>query len=88
VGSDAMVRLQNTKEMTMPNLKKQVDRNDENNHHANPPGNPVLEQDVTEMERLMQKKYAAIDNARASQTADVAQHGHPIKQPNKVTNNS
>lgn len=83
-----MVRLQNTKEMTMPHLKKQVDRNDENNHHANPPGNPVLEQDVTEMERLMQKKYAAIDNARASQTADIAQHVHPIKQPNKATNNS
>ncbi len=75
----------------MPNSHKQVDRNDAN-HHANPPGNPMLEQDVTEMERVMQKKYAAIDNARASQEANPAQHNtpgkHPIKQPNKATNNS
>jgi hypothetical protein len=77
--------------MTMPNSSKPVDHSN-GSHSANPPGNPVLEQDVTEMERVMQKKYAAIDSARASQTANVAQHNnpgkHPIKQPNKTTNNS
>lgn len=72
----------------MPNSDKQVDQNDENSHPANPPGNPVLEQDVTEMEKIMKKKYAEIDNARASQNAHVSQHNNPIKQPNKVTNNS
>lgn len=76
----------------MPNSNKPVDRKEGNNHHANPPGNPVLEQDVTEMERLMQKKYAAADSARASQTPNLAPLGdpgkHPIKQPNNATNNS
>ena len=75
----------------MQNSGKKDDSND-GNHQVNPPGNPVLEQDVTEMERLMQKKYATVDDARISQTATNPQHSnpgkHPIKQPNKTTNNS
>lgn len=76
----------------MSNSSKQADRTDANNHHANPPGNPVLQKDGAELEKARQKEFADVDNAKASQTAELSQHSnptkHPIKQPNKATNNN
>lgn len=75
----------------MSNTPKQAEEK-ENNHQANPPGNPMLKQDGAELEKARQKEFADVDNAKASQTAELSQHSnpgkHPIKQPNKTTNNS
>lgn len=77
----------------MPNSPKQSDkRTDESNHHANPPGNPLFKEDDANLEKSRQQEFAAIDDAKASQTANLSKHSnptkHPIKQPNKVTNNN
>lgn len=59
----------------------------EKNHAANPPGDPMLKQrDEHGQARL--KELAAIEEADADQTAHVRQQNLPIKQPNKVTNDS
>jgi hypothetical protein len=71
----------------MSNTPKQ-DQDKENNHQANPPGNPMLKQDDADLEKSRQNEFAATEEAKASQTANVNQHNIPIKQPNKATNNS
>lgn len=72
--------------------KKSDNATEENQHHPNPPGNPMLKQDDADLEKSRQQEFAAIDDAKASQTANLSKHSnstkHPIKQPNKTTNNS
>lgn len=60
----------------------------DNNHNANPPGNPMLKQDDADLDKARQNEFAAAEEAKASQTANINQHNLPIKQPNKATNNS
>tara|TARA_R110001599_G_scaffold171353_1_gene362276 strand:+ start:285891 stop:286106 length:216 start_codon:yes stop_codon:yes gene_type:complete len=71
----------------MSNTPKDVEDKD-NNHNANPPGNPMLKQDEADLDKARQNEFAAAEDAKASQTANVNQHNLPIKQPNKATNNS
>lgn len=71
----------------MSNTTKDVEEKD-TNHSANPPGNPMLKQDDADLEKSRQNEFAAVEDAKASQTANVNQHNLPIKQPNKATNHS
>ena len=60
----------------------------DSNHSANPPGNPMLKQDEADLDKSRQNEFDAVEDAKASQTANLSQHNLPIKQPNKATNNS
>ena len=60
----------------------------DSNHSVNPPGNPMLKQDEADLDKSRQNEFDAVEDAKASQTANLSQHNLPIKQPNKATNNS
>jgi hypothetical protein len=57
------------------------------NHHANPPGNPVASQ-TADKQKSRQQQFAAEEEQRSEQTLNVNRQNVPIKQPNKATNNS
>lgn len=55
---------------------------------ANTQINPVQQPQTTGHEKARQQQFAAEEERKASHTADIGRQNVPIKQPNKITNNS
>lgn len=56
-------------------------------HHPNPPGNPIAGE-TADNQKSRQQQFADEEAKRSEQTLNVNRQNVPIKQPNKVTNNS
>lgn len=76
----------------MPSSKEKGTHLREGNHAVNQPGNPMLKQGRDEHGKARLKELAAREEADSDQAAHIRQQNlpltHPIKQPNKATNNS